>query len=86
MRPNTYFLVNVQNLTIFADIKCPTFGKASAFMHDSIFFGDLFSGIAENRIVQVERFREFCIDFVGIAACGENCNIEFTKRFTTLTE
>ena len=55
-------------------------------MHDSIFFGDLFSGIAENRIVQVERFREFCIDFVGIAACGENCNIEFTKRFTTLTE
>ena len=56
MRPNLDLLVDVQDLAILANVKCPTFGQAAPFVNDSIGFGHFFTYATTKQEYPINRF------------------------------
>ena len=63
--------VNVEDLTLLANVKRPAFRDGSTFMHHPVSLGDFLSWIAEDGIVDTKRFSESFVVFRSICAGGK---------------
>jgi len=86
MRIRFYFLVDEQNLAILADINRPAKWNLALGSHDAIRFGDLLGRIAEDRVIQFERFSKLFVDVFCIAASSKISDLELFDGIATLTE
>ena len=86
MRIRFHFLIDEQNLAVFANVNCPAKGNLPFGSHDAIGFGDLLGRIAEDRVIQFERFSKLFVDVFCIAASSKISDLELFDGIATLTE
>lgn len=79
-------LIDVEDLAVLADIIGPSMRERATLCHHSVSLGDLFPGITENRIIQLEGFGKTPVCVRVVTACREVSYIEGPKFFATLTE
>ena len=78
--------VNVEDLTLLANVKRPAFRDWSTFMYHPVSLGDFLSWIAEDGIVDTKRFSESFVVFRSICAGGKVGDIGVLESFAILTE
>ena len=85
----TYFLVDLKNLAIFSNIESPSMWKGSQAGDNSIFFGCFFCGIAQDRVIRLQRFGKIDISFFAVGrvtASREVSCFELSQIIAVLTE
>ena len=78
--------INIEKLSVFSNVKRPAFRDCPSFMHHTVGLGDFLTWIAEDRIVNTQRFSESLVLFRGICAGGKVGDIGILERFAILTE
>lgn len=78
--------VNVEDLTLLANVKRPAFRDGSTFMYHPVSLGDFLSWIAKDGIVDTKRFSESFVVFRSICAGGKVGDIGVLEGFAILTE
>ena len=79
-------LVDVENLPVGSDVERPARGERLIHIHHAIGLGNLFGGIAQERVIQAKRLREGLIGFRSIDADREVGDVEWSDFMATLTE
>lgn len=79
-------LVDVGDLTVLANDVCPAFRDGTRPVNDSVGLGNVFSRIAENRVIEFQLFRKCRVLFNAVTAGCEVGNVEFTQGFAARTE
>ena len=78
--------IHVQDLAILPNVKRPAFSNRSPLVNYAIGLSDFLSRIAEDGVVDPERFSEALVLFRGICAGGKVGDIGILERFAILTE
>ena len=81
-----HFLVDEQDLPVFANDKRPARREFAFAVRDTVRCGNLECGIAQNWIIQLEFFGELLVYFGIITTGGEVFDVELTKGLAVLTE
>ena len=79
-------LVDVQDLSVFANVECPAERELAFAGHDAISLGDFALGITQDRIIQAERLSELFIRFGRVTTCCKVSHVEGTNVLAALTE
>ncbi len=79
------FLVDVQDLAVFADVVGPTAGHAARVQYAQL-FGETFFGVTQDWIIQIQFFGELGVLFDRVDTCGEVGDVKRAKDLATLTE
>ena len=77
MGTTLHFFVDVENFPVRSDVKSPAVGERASYCDNTVRLGNGFSGVAEDRIIQVEALCEFRIGTRCITACCKVSNVEF---------
>jgi hypothetical protein len=85
-RCSFYLAVNVEDLSIFPNVKRPALRDGSTFMYHTVRLGDFLSWIAEDGIVDTKRFSKSFVVFRSICAGGEVGDVGVLEGFAILTE
>ena len=86
MRIRFHFLVDEQNLAIRADVNRPAKWNLAFRGHHAISFGNSLGRIAEDRVIEFQRFSKLLIDVFCVAASCKISDIELLDGVATLTE
>lgn len=81
-----HFLVDLFDDPLLVDVEGPAFGVGSSLVDDAVSLGGFFAGVAEDGIIEVERFGEFLVRFGGVDARGEIRDVERFQCLAVLTE
>lgn len=76
MALGTDLLVDKSNLAFAIDVESPTFWNCTRTVDDAVRFCNLFAGIAENGVVELERFGISLVGGSIVAAGRKECDIE----------
>ena len=71
MRSGLYLVIDEQDLSVFANVERDTAGIFLVAGHHAVSFGRFPGWIAQDRIIQAERFGELPVRLNVIAAGGE---------------
>jgi hypothetical protein len=82
----SHLLVDIENLSIEANVKGPPRGERLILVDNAVCGRDLFGGVAQHGIVQAERLRERLVRLRLIYADREVRHIELPNRIAALTE
>ncbi len=80
------FLVDCQELAILADVEGPSTRQRTIVVDDAKHASDCLVRVAQDRVVQFQRFGKFAIGFRRIATGREIGDVELTQGGTALTE
>ena len=83
------FLVDLQNLAVLANVKCPPMREWPKGGHHAVFLGRLFRRVAEDGVVRLNRLCKVDVALLavsGIATGGEVGDVEFSQLFAARTE
>lgn len=86
MRIRFHFLVNEQDLAVHADVNRPAKWDLTFRGHDAIRFGNFLGWIAEDRVIEFQRFSKLGVDVFCIAASCKISDLELLDGVATLTE
>ncbi len=78
--------VDIEERSVFSNVKRPPFSDGSSFMYHTVRLGDFLTWIAENGIVDTKRFSESFVVFRTICAGGKVGDIGVFEGFAILTE
>ena len=86
MRAGFYFLVDMQNLPVLANVESPACGEFAFLVEDAVSLGGFEGRIAQDWVIELEGLGEFLISFRGIDTGGEMGDVELADVLAALTE
>ena len=86
MRIRFHFLVDEQDLAVCADVNRPAKWNLAFGGHDAIRFGNVLGGVAENGVIEFQRFSKLGVDVFCVAASCKISDLELLDGVATLTE